>query len=649
MNRFPFLAVILVTLITPLFCTPVAAQDSEPPVITAPALDPLADAVKDGDLPRVQALLAAFATHSRAADLALSIQARTEYGGCMTGQERPRMSYTRERFVPVFGFLVRHAESAGNIGAGTSESLLFAAAALGDLDTVRYLVEKRGANAGFQNAEFDMSANYIPRLSEISGYSILLAAIHSGVRGDNPDPAPLVRFLLANGANPDAKSIGGGTPLLAAAGIGSLGSVRALVNNGADPNYRIAPDPKRKRYYVGQSALSAAQRNKHKAIADYLAPLTEMTLPEAAAQNNTDRVTHLLDTGANANETTVYTGETALMATAKANAPDTALVLVERGASLTPTNPDGKTALHLAVENDAVATATVLLTHGADPDAPKVSKNVAGKIVPDEYAATQFPLLVAIRRGCVPMVQTLLKHGARLSDETNRRVAQATARTGEDGKPFLPRATVLALLDELQNAGLPVTGNSAITVYAAQFAPTWVLQTLLDRGASPDSRAGGDYRRDGIPALVAAVGRVYTVRDGLFSPDYDESPENIVRNNREEQTAKANFRLLLSRGATVDAHAGTGETAFMGAVACECFDLADTLLKRGANINTANDAGQTALHRAVSDPDNTQSEAVRYLLRRGADTKRRDKNGDTALTLAKRNGFTDAVALLTGR
>lgn len=92
-------------------------------------------------------------------------------------------------------------------------------------------------------------------------------------------------------------------------------------------------------------------------------------------------------------------------------------------------------------------------------------------------------------------------------------------------------------------------------------------------------------------------------------------------------------RLLLKHGAKVNAPDAAGVTALQAAILAGRTQTADVLLKQGATL----EADQWLLQAAAAGT--TDRDVVDYLIKHGANTESRDSNGDTALLLAVRGGY----------
>ena len=109
-------------------------------------------------------------------------------------------------------------------------------------------------------------------------------------------------------------------------------------------------------------------------------------------------------------------------------------------------------------------------------------------------------------------------------------------------------------------------------------------------------------------------------------------------------------RLLLDRGAAIDATAGDGGTPLHLASSAGHIDVVRLLLDRGAAIDaTDGDSGSTPLHVASGAGDSGCIDAVRLLLDRGAAIDATDAFGGSALHRASDNGCIDIVRLLLDR
>jgi uncharacterized protein len=144
----------------------------------------------------------------------------------------------------------RQDDIARRIRTQRSQLDLFEAAALGDLDEVRRLLDG-GADVDRKSPD---GFTALGLASFFNRPEIAVALIQSGadvmVRSDNPmQVAPIdsaaaagamevVEVLLAAGADPNSRQSGGYTPLMSAANQGNLRLVQRLLAADADPSLR---------------------------------------------------------------------------------------------------------------------------------------------------------------------------------------------------------------------------------------------------------------------------------------------------------------------------------------------------------------------------------------------------------------------------
>lgn len=278
------------------------------------------------------------------------------------------------------------------------------------------------------------------------GLNLSDALLMAAGRGD----AKQVIESLNAGADPQAASRAGVTPLLAAAYGGSVEAVRAVVERGAKLNHvangfrawtwtgaklPMSQQDLAQAASLGDTALILAAQMGHEAIVAYLLehgadpklanPQGDTPLSAAAEQGHAKIVAMLLAKGIDPNEgqqsVPSFTARAVIGVKAEErNSPlskaaqgghkETVSVLLEKGADPNVRGYAGKTALFWAVERSYTDVANLLLDHNADPNI----SNMAG----------QTPLMEAAKDGRSDLVRALVAHHADLN-----------AREGDDGLP----------------------------------------------------------------------------------------------------------------------------------------------------------------------------------------------------------------------
>ena len=356
-------------------------------------------------------------------------------------------------------------------------------------------------------------------------------ALHWAVRADDRE---LVTLLLRAGANVRAANRYGVTALQLAAINGSAAMARTLLDAGADAN-AVLPE--------GETVLMTAARTGQpdllKVLLDHGASLDgrekwygETALIWAAAENHRDAVRVLIESGADVNlpsaplsfarrrngQSILSLGSwTPLMYAARENALDAGRALVSAHADVNATDPDGATALVIAIINANYEFATFLIDAGADPNL--VDKD-----------AGMGPLYAA-----VDMHRLAIGHGrpnprpAGLLDSVDvvRRLLEHKAN---------PNAVLKAPIFQRQHtAGDGALGKGATPfMRAAKSGDVDVMKLLLEAGADPKAKLANST------ALMFAAGLGW--RDGSpAAPSYDQgSPQE--RSARHHTIARAGAR-----------------------------------------------------------------------------------------------------------
>jgi ankyrin repeat protein len=285
-----------------------------------------------------------------------------------------------------------------------------------------------------------------------------------------------------------------------------------------------------------------------------------------------------------------------------------ARVLVTRGANVNAPNKYGRTSLHDAVSGlggtsdleGRLQVARLLIARGADINAPERG---SGRTPLDEATGPSDN-----RANGERMTELLLSAGASPRTVAPQQSESPLERASSSGNV----ASVRHLLDagaEVNTAGRDTTALAA----AAFQGHVDVVTLLLERGADA-SRAVPSSRLEGNGAPLAMA--------LMPAPGASETTES-----RKLQVA----RLLIDRGAAVDARAADGQTALHRAASRGQLPAVDLLVQRRAAINAADAAGITPLHLAVKEG---HTRVAARLLEAGANVRLAAKNGATALDVA---------------
>lgn len=269
--------------------------------------------------------------------------------------------------------------------------------------------------------------------------------------------------------------------------------------------------------------------------------------------------------------------------------------LLQEGADVNASEPDGTTALHWATYWDDSETAALLIRRGARVDA----KN--------ELGAT--PLWVSCIHGSTAMIERLLTAGADVNvalpgAETPLMTA---ARTG-----IVDAVKVLLTHGANVNAKERSRGQTALMWAVAQQHPE-VVSLLIEYGA--DVRARSHIRRVVVNTGTAGGNANFDPSMVVIEERGGYTPLLFAARHGDVESA----RLLLDAGADVTETAPTGTSSLVVAAHSGHTALAMFLLKRGADPNAA-DAGYTALHAAILRGDH---ELLNALLAHEADPNNR--------------------------
>lgn len=445
---------------------------------------------------------------------------------------------------------------------GGAESPLVASVKEGNAGAVRSLLEQR-VDVNRPEADGMTALHWAVRANDAGMVALLL---QSGARpgaanryGITPlalaaqnGSAPVVALLLAAGADATATLPEGGSALMIAARTGNPAVIKALAAAGADLNAREG--------WMGETALHWAAAQNHAAAVQVLVELGAeadvrsrvLSFPEFK-WSTAGMVSTALPRG----------GWTPLMHAARDGALDGARALADAGASLDITDPDGTTALVIAIINAHYDLAAMLLDRGADPNVADSTGTAA------LYALVDMHTLAPMQGRPAPklagqttpeaLLKTLLARGADPNARLTRPMlgryhGSGDATLGEGSTPFLR---------------------------AAKAVDVSMMRALLDGGADATLT-----RQDRTTALILAAG--------------GQPPAALARGPQESAALVIEaVTLCLERGVDIDAFNTSGQTAVHAAAGRGADAVVQWLADRGATLDLPDKQHRTPLDIAL--------------------------------------------------
>ena len=226
------------------------------------------------------------------------------------------------------------------------------------------------------------------------------------------------------------------------------------------------------------------------------------------------------------------------------------------------TDPDGATALVIAIINTHYDLANMLLENGADPNIADETGIAALYAAIDMHSLppTQGrpPLMPVDNLSGLDMIKSLLVHGANPNARLN--------------KPILGRL-------HLDGDGGLGDGTTPL-MRAAKANDIPVMKALLDSGADPFLT-----QKDNTTVLMIIAGGGAGV--GAFAPSLKVTEEGAIQA----------LRLCLDRGVDINAFNSNGLTAMHRAAARGADEVVKYLAEQGARLDMKNKAGFTPLDR----------------------------------------------------
>lgn len=191
-------------------------------------------------------------------------------------------------------------------------------------------------------------------------------------------------------------------------------------------------------------------------------------------------------------------------------------------------------------------------------------------------------------------------------------------------------------------------GRSALLLAAAQPRALLAVKLLLSKGAQVNQQDENGYtallwaaRRGDVEMLrLLRAGGADTqvrVKNGTVPPETGANALDLACSSRNAEAVK----LLLEYDVSLDK---TGRP-LINAAMDGSLDIVMLLVAQGAPVAVADPLGYTALMHATLT-ENGNAELLKLLLEHGADPNVKARDGNTALTIARRKGWQAALTLL---
>ena len=206
-----------------------------------------------------------------------------------------------------------------------------------------------------------------------------------------------------------------------------------------------------------------------------------------------------------------------------------------------------------------------------------------------------------------------------------------------------PGSDLLVHRTELQKRFSPELLTSIDKAFALlptdrwQSAQEWLNAIAPARNTSPIPTIEGPTPPPA-PKITKQAAQAELRQKGISAAEYDSKLIEAAKNGKTELV-----KLLIAAGADVNKADEDGETPLFRAAWNAHTECVKLLLAAGANVNKANKWGGTPLYWAAYKG---RTECVKLLIDAGADVNKASNEGRTPLSIAEKNGHTECAELL---
>ncbi|TEY37738.1 hypothetical protein BOTCAL_0513g00030 [Botryotinia calthae] len=384
--------------------------------------------------------------------------------------------------------------------------------------------------------------------------------------------------------------------------------IRLLLDNDCDPDVPVDGP-----YVALHSAITDSEITEILVgkVRDFEARSPQsLTALMLAADHNEDSARILIEHKADVNakvpiDNEFWKGWTPMFFAAESNKPATVALLAEAGADLRHKAKDGKSALHLAVDGDALS--ALMEFHS------RIDLNQ-----PDNQGYTPLHMMGSLT---LRNVQYLVRGGAKINIQADD--GCTPLQVAVRGNKKNATEIVFYLVEHGANPNLSGTepGKDDPPLHrACNNLSREISKLLVENGADVDKSSIGFL---GTP-LIATCLRLYTQEES------------------EAENVEFLLRYLLEKGADIDGTHGRWGSAFGVASMLMEPKIVNLLLEKEASVHTQDFCGRLPIHLAAIHG----GENLDIVIKAGGDVNAKDKLGRTALHYASQAGRSSTVKKL---
>lgn len=447
-----------------------------------------------------------------------------------------------------------------------------------------------------------LNANASPNVKADDGWNALHLTVNKSNKGSDEVNSLFAKALLKNGADKDAQTNGGETPISLAVFNNRRKVFDVLIESGVDLNLS------------SKNGWTPLMRAVNLGYVDMATAILNAKADVNKAENGGWTALHLTVDG------DTRSSERINLQLAK--------LLLANGAEIDQQNNGGNTALSLSIINKQKGIFDFLLSKNANVN---ISDN-----------AGYTPLLASIEAGRVDMSNVLIDKVKDINTATVNGWNALHLTVAGDSK--LSKAQNFELAKRLVKKNINL--NDVIeSKYSALHLSILtenekIFDLLLDNQALVNT-----FNVDGYSPLMSAIesGNIYmfnrlmdagTILNGSSENGWNALHFAIDNNRKGDPLIYPKIiTRLLEEDIKIDGRTNSGLTAIHLAVWNDLPVEFKLLIQKGADINQANNDGWTPLMRAV---ERKNYNMLKDLISAGANLSPKNKNGDTALTIAKK-------------